>query len=70
VISLAGNFGRWFSRQLMTDNDYLGAEPAIYQLRTYNFWSNVEFILECPLLRLSKKHNWLQLNLNYLVYSK
>ena len=28
--------------------NYLGAEPARYQLRTNNFWYNIEFILECP----------------------
>ena len=27
---------------------YLGAEPTKLQHRTYNFWSNIELILECP----------------------
>jgi len=28
--------------------NYLGAEPARYQLRNHNFLSNIEFNLECP----------------------
>ncbi len=31
--------------------NYLGAEPTRYQLRTYNFLSKIEFILECPPLK-------------------
>ena len=31
--------------------NYLGAEPARYQLRNHNFLSNIEFNLECPPLK-------------------
>jgi len=48
LLSHSGDSNKYEYADIAPKMNYLGAEPTRYLLKTFNYLSNIEFILECP----------------------